>query len=125
MTNCNKSGTIGYYMQKLKNKLVELDVSWNICLSDEDWKTVGEMTGLERLNISGCDVEAGTIAQYMQSLKNNLVELDVSENRNLSDKDWKTVGEMTRLEWLNISGCCIQEEQFSRHLRGHRCHIER
>eukprot|EP00866_Antonospora_locustae_P001432 jgi/Antlo1/1432/2591 len=118
-----QAGEIAQHLQKLKNNLVELDVSLNKNLSDEDWKTVGEMTRLERLYISGCDIKPGTIAQQMQKL--NLTDLDVSHNKNLSDKDWKTVGEMTRLERLNISGCDVQEEQFLIHLGGLRCHIEK
>eukprot|EP00866_Antonospora_locustae_P001475 jgi/Antlo1/1475/655 len=103
--------------------LVELGVSFNTNLSDEDWDTIGRMTRLKRLDISGCDIEAGVIEKHMQSL--NLVELDVSHNKNLSDKDWKTVGEMTNLKKLNISGCDVQKEQFSRYLGGLRCHIEK
>eukprot|EP00866_Antonospora_locustae_P000726 jgi/Antlo1/726/516 len=45
----------------------------------------------------------------MHDQKNNLVELDVSWNKNLSCEDWKTVGEMTRLETLDISDCQIDE----------------
>eukprot|EP00866_Antonospora_locustae_P000075 jgi/Antlo1/75/1268 len=124
--DCNvKPGTIAQHMQSMRDSLVELDVSTNKNLSDEDWETVGEMTNIEMLNIGHCSIRAGTIKKHMQSLKNNLVELDVSWNENLSDEDWKTVGEMTRLERLNISGCDVQEEQFSRYLRGLECHIER
>eukprot|EP00866_Antonospora_locustae_P000660 jgi/Antlo1/660/701 len=119
-----QAGTIAEHMQGLKNNLVVLDVSSNTNLSDEDWKTVGEMTKLEWLDVSDCNVKPGTIAKHMQSLKNNLVVLDVSENRNLSDEDWKTVGEMTNLKKLNISGCDVQEEQFSRYLGRLRCRIE-
>eukprot|EP00866_Antonospora_locustae_P000572 jgi/Antlo1/572/2265 len=97
---------IAQHMQKLKNNILELDVSSNRNLSDEDWKTVGEMTGLERLDISNCSIQAGMIAKYMQNL--NLVELDVSSNTSLNDKDWETVGEMTNLERLNIRLCDVQ-----------------
>eukprot|EP00866_Antonospora_locustae_P002417 jgi/Antlo1/2417/554 len=114
---------IAEHMQSLKNNIVELDVSSNENMDNDDWKTVGEMTGLERLNIGYCSIQAGKIAQYMQSL--NLVGLDLSWSRNLNDEDWKTVGEMTNLKKLNISGCDVQEEQFSRYLGGLRCHIER
>eukprot|EP00866_Antonospora_locustae_P000362 jgi/Antlo1/362/694 len=118
MRDCNvKPGTITKHMKKLKNNLVGQDVSWNRNISDEDWKTVGEMTRLERLNISNCYIRAGTIAQHMQSLKNNLVELDVSWNRNISDEDWKTVGEMTRLERLNISNCYIRAGTIAQHMQ--------
>eukprot|EP00866_Antonospora_locustae_P001222 jgi/Antlo1/1222/2519 len=103
-----KPGTIAHHMQSLKNNLVELDVMWNEKLSDEDWKTVGEMTRLKRLDISGCNVKAGMIAQHMQSLKNTLVELDISENRDLSDEDWETIGVMIRLEKLYMIRCNIQ-----------------
>eukprot|EP00866_Antonospora_locustae_P001207 jgi/Antlo1/1207/1123 len=126
ISDCDiQAGTITKHMQSLKNNLVMLYVSWNKTLCDEDWKTVGEMRKLEWLDISGCDAQAGTITKHMQSLKSNLVVLDVSSNRNLSDKDWKTVGEMTNLKKLNISGCDVQEEQFLIHLGGLRCHIEK
>eukprot|EP00866_Antonospora_locustae_P001167 jgi/Antlo1/1167/617 len=118
-----QAGKIAKHMQNLN--LIELDVSFNKNLSDEDWKAVRKMTGLERLEIVASNIKPGTIAQYMQSLKNNLVVLDVSSNKNLCDEDWKTVGEMANLKKLNISGCDVQEEQFSRHLGGLRCRIER
>eukprot|EP00866_Antonospora_locustae_P000681 jgi/Antlo1/681/2601 len=72
-----------------------------------------------------CKLKAKTIAEQMWKLKNSLTELDVSSNENLSEEDWKTVGEMTRLERLIVYFCKAQEEQFSRYLGGLRCHIEK
>eukprot|EP00866_Antonospora_locustae_P002248 jgi/Antlo1/2248/2295 len=116
MWDCNiQAGAIAQHMQRLN--LVELDVSENRGLGDEDWKTVGEMTRLERLYISACDIEAGAIAQHMQSLKNNLVELDVMYNKSLSDEDWKTVGEMTGLERLNIRDCGVKAGMIEKHIQ--------
>eukprot|EP00866_Antonospora_locustae_P000798 jgi/Antlo1/798/206 len=106
---------IAEHMQSLKNNIVGLDVSENRHLSDEDWKTVGEMTGLERLDISGCNIQVRMVARHMQKL--SLVELCVSENTNQSDEDWKTVGEMIRLERLNISGCGIQAGKIAQYMR--------
>eukprot|EP00866_Antonospora_locustae_P000537 jgi/Antlo1/537/40 len=108
---------IAEHMQSLKNNIVELDVSLSRNLRNEDWKTVGEMTKLKRLDISGCDVKPGTITKYMQSLKNNIVELNVSWNRNLSDEDWKTVGEMTRLERLKMCDCNIKPGTITKHMQ--------
>eukprot|EP00866_Antonospora_locustae_P002273 jgi/Antlo1/2273/2565 len=116
ISRCNiQAGTISQHMQKLN--LVELDVSENTNLSDEDWKTVGKMTKLEKLNIRYCNIQAGMIAQHMQSLKNNLVELDASENKDLSDEDWKTVGKMTRLEKLYLLDCNIQVETIAKNMQ--------
>eukprot|EP00866_Antonospora_locustae_P000099 jgi/Antlo1/99/252 len=117
MVSCHvKPGTIAQNIRKLKNNLVELDVSDNKNLSNEDWKTVGEMTRLEKLNIRFCHAKPGTIAQHMRKLKNNLVELDVSYNTDLSNEDWKTVREMTRLEKLNISHCYVKPETIAQHM---------
>eukprot|EP00866_Antonospora_locustae_P001157 jgi/Antlo1/1157/2328 len=80
---------IAEHMQSLKNNVVELDVSLSRNLRNEDWKTVGEMAGLKTLNISRCNIQAGTIAQYIQHLKNNLVKLNVSCNENMDNEDWK------------------------------------
>eukprot|EP00866_Antonospora_locustae_P001531 jgi/Antlo1/1531/561 len=116
MNRCNiQAGTIAQHMQN--QNFVELNVMWNRNLYDEDWRTVGEMTRLERLYIGGCKIQEAAIAQYMQKLKNNLVELDVSWNKNLSDKDWETVGEMTKLEKLNISDCGIQAGAIAKHMQ--------
>eukprot|EP00866_Antonospora_locustae_P000725 jgi/Antlo1/725/515 len=113
-----RAGTIAMHMQTLKNNLVELDISWNRKLSDEDWKTVGEMTKLEKLKMQDCNVKPGTITNYMQSLKNNLVELDVTGNRNLSDEDWKTVGEMKKLEKLKMQDCNVKPGTITKHMQG-------
>eukprot|EP00866_Antonospora_locustae_P001589 jgi/Antlo1/1589/741 len=97
-------GAIAKHMEGLQDNIIELYISYNRNLCEEDWKTIGEMTRLERLKVGGCDIQAGWIAKYMQNL--NLVELDVSYNRNLCEEDWKTIGEMTRLEILDIK-CCF------------------
>ncbi|EZG70294.1 hypothetical protein GNI_056170 [Gregarina niphandrodes] len=61
----------------------------------------------------------------IHGLKENIVELDISWDKNRSDSDWKTIGEMTGLERLNIESCNMQEEQCSRHLGRLKCRIER
>eukprot|EP00866_Antonospora_locustae_P002259 jgi/Antlo1/2259/2241 len=73
------------------------------------------MASIEKLNIVSCDIQAGKIAECMQSL--NLVKLNVSGNKNLSDKDWETVGRMTRLEKLNISGCNVKAGTIAKHMK--------
>eukprot|EP00866_Antonospora_locustae_P001677 jgi/Antlo1/1677/2412 len=68
------------------------------------------------LRIKSSKVEPGAIAQHMRKLKNNVVELGVSENH-LSDKDWKTIGEITSIKRLNMSRCNLQAGSIAKHMQ--------
>jgi len=45
-------------------------------------------------------LEPWMIAEHLRELKSHQVELDMSWNKNLSNNDWRTVGEMAELKRL-------------------------
>eukprot|EP00866_Antonospora_locustae_P000684 jgi/Antlo1/684/1142 len=71
------------------------------------------MTGVEKVDMSCCKIQAGKIAEHMES--QNIEEQDVSW-KNQRDEDWKTEGEMTGVEKVDMSCCKIQAGKIAEHM---------
>lgn len=69
-----------------------------------------------KLSIKSKYAERGAVARHKRGL--NVVEQDVSWNKDLSDEDWATIGGTTRLEVLNMESCYIQAGTIVRYMRG-------
>ena len=79
--------------------------------------TISQMTGLQNLEIR-CDVSEDGL-EHLSHLT-ELVNLDVSYNRNITDDGFKHIGHMTDLKNLDVSGCNISDAglQHIGHLTG-------
>eukprot|EP00866_Antonospora_locustae_P001094 jgi/Antlo1/1094/2476 len=93
-------------VQRLVEVLMEV-MGIVVKIEIEEWKPE-DREMLERIVCKAQETELRIKSSEEHTKKQNLVELDVTWNRRLSNEDWKIVGEMARLEKLDMRGYNIQ-----------------
>lgn len=94
----------------LKWILHELDVSFNECISFRDMKAIALLAALRILRLRYCSLQSGSLVPIGESstLKDTLLELDVSWNNFLNPKDMDAISLLATLQVLRLEYCLLR-----------------
>ncbi|XP_038071526.1 NLR family CARD domain-containing protein 4-like [Patiria miniata] len=118
-SSCNLKGDdvehIAMAVSNLTN-LVKLDLSRNKTLagSCSSWSSLAKMKNIQQLCLSACKLTWDDMDPISAALSNmpNLVELDLSYNKNLTGScgSWSQFENMRSIKKLILSGCSLEED---------------